>query len=279
MLEKRLEKTLENAPERLQTLQGAFAAHIRNPVEVQPPAGIEQRRMKIYNDLIYNNIEGFVSRGFPVLRSLCRDEDWHRLVRGFIATYRCTTPYFLEISQQFLHYLMEAYSPVPTDPPYMAELAHYEWVELALDVSTEEVPRLEGCQGDPLEGVPVLSPLVWSLRYSYPVHLIGPGSEPEAPPPEPTYLVVYRNRGDEVKFMESNAATARLLELLRNNRENSTGKVLLEQLAREMNAESVTSVVDFGSRLLWQFFQLDIIAGCQAGHGVATTGIEQEGQP
>jgi hypothetical protein len=248
----------------LQQLQRQFTAHIRNPSAVSAPAGIENRRMKIYNDLIYNNIEGFLSGGFPVLRSLFRDEDWHLLVRDFIVSYRCDSPYFLEISQEFLNYLMQVREPSPVDPPFMLELAHYEWVELALDVSTDEVPS-EGVDRDAdlLAGVPVLSPLVLSLQYNYPVHLIGPGSEPDDAPAEPTFLVVYRNADDEVKFMESNAATARLLELVGANEAQCSGRELLEQLAQEMNAESVTSVVDFGSRMLQQFHEQDIIPGCR----------------
>ena len=253
----------ETSKAELQALQKRFTDHVRNPTEGAAPEGIEARRMKIYNDLIYNNIENFLSSGFPVLCSLYREEDWHRLVRDFIVSYRCRSPYFLEISQEFLNYLMDEREPTPVDPPFALELAHYEWVELALDVSTESIPE-QGVDrdADPLEGVPVLSPLVMSLQYQYPVHQIGPGREPDEPPALPTFLVVYRNREDRVRFMESNAATARLLELLSGN-EGHTGRELLEQLAREMNAESVTSVVDFGARMLSEFLELDIIAGCQ----------------
>ena len=246
----------------LSDVQAGFTAHIRNPAEVAAPAGIEGRRMKIYNDLVYNNIEGFLSGGFPVLHSLHRQEDWHRLVRDFVCNYRCESPYFLEITQEFLNYLMQTREPAPVDPPFMLELAHYEWVELALDVALETIPG----QGEfPLEtelldAVPVLSPLVWSLQYRFPVHLIGPGFEPDKAPAEPTYLVVYRNRDDEVKFMESNAATARLLELLTDNPQGRSSRELLEQLAGEMNADSLTPVVEFGARMLAEFQQQDILA-------------------
>lgn len=248
----------------LQKIQQEFAAHIRNPAAVPMPAGIEGRRMKIYNDLVYNNIEGFLSGGFPVLCSLYREEDWHRLVRSFLSNYRCQSPYFLEISQEFLNYLMQDYQALPVDPPFLLELAHYEWVELALDVA-QDAPPLEGldAEGDLLGGVPQLSPLVWSLCYKFPVHLIGPGNEPDEAPLEPSYLVVYRNRDEEVKFLESNAATARLLELLQNNDEALSGRELLVQLATEMNAESLTPVVEFGARMLEQFLQLGIVLGAR----------------
>ena len=204
-----------------------------------------------------------------MLRSLYRDEDWHQLVRSFIKDHRCSSPYFLEISQEFIQFLMHDYNPRPLDPPFLVELAHYEWVELVLDVATDSLPdRVQQgppdlLEQDPLSEVPVLSPLAWSLRYCFPVHEIGPGIEPDEAPEQATYLIVYRNRAEEVKFMESNAATARLLELIKNNETQQTGQVLLEQLAAQMNADSVTSVVDFGARMLRQFQELDIIPGCR----------------
>lgn len=245
--------------------QRELTEHLRNPAVNQPPPGIESRRIKIYNDLIYNNIEGFISGGFPVTRSLYRDEDWHRLIRAFISDYRCHSPYFLEISQEFIQFVMHHYKPSPVDPPFLLELVHYEWVELALDVADEELPMARPItSGSPLDGVPVLSPLAWSLVYQYPVHTIGPGCEPDAPPSQPTYLVVYRNRDDAVQFMETNAATARLLELIRDNEAGQTARQLLQQLAQEMNADSITPIVEFGENMLTQFLQQDILLGCSS---------------
>ena len=243
--------------------QRELTDHLRNPAVNAAPAGIESRRIKIYNDLIYNNIEGFISGGFPVTRSLYRDEDWHRLIRAFISDYRCHTPYFLEISQEFIQFVMEHYQRSPVDPPFLLELVHYEWVELALDVADETLPQpAVEVPASLLDGVPVLSPLAWSLVYQYPVHTIGPGCEPDAPPPQATYLVVYRNRNDAVQFMETNAATARLLELIRDNEAGLRARDLLKQLAQEMNAESITPIIEFGENMLSQFLQQDILLDC-----------------
>ena len=76
--------------------------------------------------------------------------DWHALVRAFIDQHRCHTPYFLEISQEFVQFLMQDYRPLASDPPFLAELAHYEWVELALDIAQEVLPdavAIGGCTG------------------------------------------------------------------------------------------------------------------------------------
>ena len=65
----------------LADVQRAFAAHIREPSVYPAPADIEDRRMKIYRELFYKNIEGFISSAFPILRKLYSDTDWHQMVR------------------------------------------------------------------------------------------------------------------------------------------------------------------------------------------------------
>jgi hypothetical protein len=233
----------------------AMARHLRDPEHVPGPEGVEPRRLKIYQDLIYKNIEGFISGGFPVLRSLYADDDWHALVRSFIDQHRCHSPYFLEISQEFLHFLMEEYAPRDCDPPFLAELAHYEWVELALDVSEERLP--DPCPAEDIERAALtLSPLAWSLAYHYPVHRIGPGFKPDASG-EPCYLAVYRDRSDAVQFLELNAATSRLLALFRDN-SGATVAALLEQLAGELGA-ATDNVMSFGLEQVTQFLDRGLL--------------------
>ena len=239
----------------LRDSQMSMARYLRDPDTQPPPPGVEERRLKIYRDLIYNNIEGFISGGFPVLRSLYNDDDWHGLVRLFIDQHRCHTPYFLEISQEFLKFLMENFQPRPCDPPFITELAHYEWVELALDVAEEQLPEPQ-VVARPLDGVPHLSPLAWVLSYTYPVHRIGPAFRPESAA-EPTYLAVYRDGDDSVRFMELNAATARLLELIRDNQGSTAGQ-LLDNLATELGLEAA-ALRDFGAAQLMEFIEKSVV--------------------
>jgi hypothetical protein len=239
----------------LREQQMVMARYLRDPRNQPAPEGVEERRLKIYRDLVYNNIEGFISNGFPVLRSLYDDDDWHGLVRLFIDQHRCRTPYFLEISQEFLKFVMESLRPRPCDPPFIVELAHYEWVELALDVSEEEAPG-QSPSADPLASVPRLSPLAWVLAYQFPVHRIGPDQRPEFAE-QPTYLAVYRDREDRVQFMELNAATARLLELVRDNH-RATGTEILRALAGELGAEEGV-VLDFGASQLVEFVDNSVV--------------------
>jgi hypothetical protein len=245
---------------RFQQVQRQFAGHIRDPDGQSPPAGVEDRRMAIYRDLFYRNIEGFISGAFPVLHAILEEDHWHVLVRDFMRQYHCQTPYFLEISQEFISYLQQRQSQ-PQDPPFLLELAHYEWVELALDVADVE-PDWSTilANGDLLEGRPVVSPTAWSLAYQYPVHRIGPGWQAEAPPPQATYLVVYRNREDVLKFMEINGVTARLLELIGAD-EQLSGAQALQQLALEMNRDDSPQFHQLGREILCKLQASGIVLG------------------
>lgn len=170
--------------------QRAFAARIRQPAAQPLLEGVSAERMAVYEALFFNNIEGFISGAFPVLHRLIEARRWQRLVRSFIAEHQAHTPYFLQISQEFLAWLQQGYVAEAGDPPFILELAHYEWVELALDVSEAELPA----QG--------WSPLAWPLAYQWPVQRIGADFQPTEPDAEPTCLLVWRDGQDKVRFMQ-----------------------------------------------------------------------------
>ena len=243
-----------------QQSQLQMTAHLRSPTKSAPPEGLEERRLAIYRELIYNNIEGFIDSGFPILRTLINDDHWHQMIRDFIETHESHSPYFLEITQEFLQYLQNERGEVAGDPGFMLELAHYEWVELALDVSEERYPLEVDQDGDLLHGVPVVSPLAWSLSYHWPVHRIGPEFQPSEPGEQATFLVVYRNRNDEVQFMESNAVTVRLLQLLSADT-SLCGREVLAQIAEELQHPDPDSLQIMGLDLMKDLCHSGVICG------------------
>jgi hypothetical protein len=243
--------------------QYAFAAHIRAPERNAAPADIEDRRMAIYRELFYNNVEGFLSNSFPVLRKLFADEAWHRMARDFYSRHQCHSPLFLEIPHEFLSYLEHERGEQPADPPFLRELAHYEWVELALSVAESTPPEGVDQHGDLLDQFPVVSPLAWPLSYRYPVHRISPDFQPQAPGEQPTYLLVYRDADDEVGFLELNPVTARLFSLLQEGRVSS-GRQALELIAAELQHPDPGAVVQGGHAILEEWRKRDIVLGTQS---------------
>ena len=242
-------------------VQRIFAAHIRDPQGQPRPAGVDEGRMALYRDLIFGNVASLLATNFPVTRQILDDEHWEQLVRGFFIHHRCTTPLFHELAQEFLAYLQEVRTGDLQDPPFLLELAHYEWVELALDISdTEPNPTLADPNGNLLTGVPVVSPLAWNLTYRFPVHRIGPEHQPDAPPPESTHLVVYRTRQGQVEFLEINAVTQRLLQLLKEE-PAPAGLDALTRIARELRHPRPAQVIEAGRGLLGDLRRRDILLG------------------
>ena len=241
-----------------QQAQIEFAAHIRNPETNPAPRDIEDRRMNIYRNLFFNNIESFIASGFPILKSIIDPDQWTAMVRDFIHHHQSHSPYFLEIGTEFLHYLQNERTAADSDPDFMLELAHYEWVELALDTSTLEFPEVN-TEGDLLADSPVVSPLAWPLSYNFQVHMIGPEFQPSAEQAVATHLIVYRDRDLKIGFMETNAATSRLLKLFRE--ESLTGREALLKLACELNHPNPDALLQFGLDLLFQLRSKQIICG------------------
>jgi len=262
--------TSDTAPEALAKLQTSFAAHIRDPQSVAAPDGIEDRRMAIYRDLFFNNIKGFMSSNFPVLKSLFSDADWNVLCRDFYREYRCHTPLFPELPREFLKYLQDHRQGHEQDPPFMLELAHYEWVELALSLDETELDEIEVDEdGDLLNGVPVLSPLAWPLSYSYPVHRIRADFQLHEKPPEPTHLLVWRQQDFSIRFMQLNATSQLLLQTMKDqqnmkDQRQNTGLELLNTVAELINHPKPEVVIEGGKALLNDFKTKGVILGTRS---------------
>jgi uncharacterized protein len=242
--------------------QYAFAAHIRDPDNVAAPEGIEPRRMAIYRKLFFNNLYNLLGTFFPVLRKLHSDDQWRRFVRGFMQHHEAQTPYFLQLPEEFLSYLQNDFECSADDFPFLLELAHYEYAELALAVSEDETD-LTGVDpnGDLLANIPVKSALAWSYAYHYAVHRISPGTVPQAPEAQPVYLALYRGTDGNVGFLELNAITAALLDAIEFNEDKLTGVQLLRALAEKINYPDADALVAHGADALLEMRQLEILSG------------------
>lgn len=207
-------------------IQTAFMQHIRDP-ENHHFDGVEDRRLAIYRELFFNNVEGFVSSGFPVLRSLYEKPQWLTLVRQFFSLHDCQSPYFLHIAQEFIEFLSEQYQVTENDPPYLLELAHYEWVELAISIKDKAINE-HPISSDSLAHMPLrFSSLAMRVSYQYPVQFAASDNRDLAPMPQGNHLVVYRDQDDDIQFLAINALTAIMLEQI----EQSNGMLFNDLLA------------------------------------------------
>lgn len=246
-------------------VQYAFTRHMRDPDTHPAPEGIEDRRLGIYRDLLYNNVESFIANSYPVLNQILPADEWQEMVREYFSIHQAHTPLFPQMPREFLRYL-EQHETVWTERyPFMLELAHYEWVEAGLYIDTREIDwQGINSNGDLLDGIPVLSPLALPLCYRYPVHKLSPEYHPQDAPEQPTWIVVFRDREDEVGFMEINPVTARLLALIQDGQQQGhevTGREMLTQIASEIGHTDPQVVIDGGLELLNQLKSRDILLG------------------
>lgn len=251
---------VQNKPESFKDIQYRFTQHMRDPDHAPAPEDVEDRRVEIYRGLLYRNVEGFMANSFPVLRKITPDEDWHRMLRDYFKNHLARTPLFPKMPQEFLQYL-EHERDNSEDPPYLFELAHYEYAETAVAIDNRELSwKNIDESGDLLENVPVLSPLAWPLSYRYPVHRISKDYLPQEVPAQPTYIVVYRDRDDKVGFAELNPVSARLLELIQQDKD-ITGRTLLETIAKELNHPDPEVVINGGLEIMQDLLTKDILLG------------------
>lgn len=236
------------------TVQLEFANYLRNPGVVNAPQGIEKRRLAVYRGLISANIQNFVDSGFPVLKRITPAGRWQELIDSFIANYFSTSPYFVDISGAFVDFLTSGQVLTKNDPPYIGELAHYEWVELSVSLLELE---------DGVEAVAELTPdtaiqlnsTAQLLSYSYEVEKISPDFLPATVAPETVHILVYRDLAGRVRFFRLSTMTVLLLRHLQQSEYSSNQdlteamQAALPQLAKEVVAEGLTATLtEFAKR-------------------------------
>jgi hypothetical protein len=225
-----------SAPSELLAQQFALSAHLRDPQHVAAPEGIEDRRLAIYRELVFANLDSLLGGGFPVARRMLGTDRWQALVRDFLRDHRSPTPLFPELPREFARYLAVRAEADFGDPPWLPELAHYEWIEVALDYAEAEALPPVPAGFDPQTARLQVSPLAWPQAYAWPVHRLGPGFAPDEVPEVPTCLLLQRDAAGAVRFHEIGAVAFRVLEHI-GEHEHDTGAQHVEALVCEAGGD------------------------------------------
>ncbi len=258
--------TTIQAPDTLAAVQIRFAAHIRDPDKQPPPADVEERRMAIYRELFFNNLSSLLAGTFPVMHELLTGSDWSRLVREFYRSGHNHTPFFPEIPRDFVYWLNNE-NPFP-EKPYLPELAHYEWLELAVQIDTVPEPEHTPLPTDRqtwLHGSPKLSPWVRLGSYHYPVHRIRPGFEPEQSDQNGYFFLVYRDTRTEterVRFLALNPVSAWLYAQFKDNPGQSLQETL-RRLAEQLGHKQPETLENSAQAVISDWHQRGIIVAYQ----------------
>tara|TARA_R110002072_G_scaffold94299_3_gene208451 strand:+ start:13796 stop:14527 length:732 start_codon:yes stop_codon:yes gene_type:complete len=231
-----------------QNFQAEFGRYLRDPANEALPDGVTPRRSRVYEELLFNNICGFLNTCFPVCKSLIEQDVWRDLSRSFFRDWRCHSPRFNDIPKAFLDYLVSDSAP---ELPYswFVQLAHYEWVELAVDTFDEHHQAV-----DPSSGIRV-NPSLQNLIYDWPVHQISPNYLPTEN--KQTFLLVFRNANNDVEFTEVNAPTSALVSLFEQGYTSSSE--VLSELALKMHVPLNEAFNAFGLDMIHQLVTQGIL--------------------
>jgi hypothetical protein len=254
-----------------------MTSHLRNPTQIDAPKQVDERRVGIYRDLVFNNIESQLSTSFPVIHDILSEDQWLNLVRDFIRDFRAQTPYFSQLSAEFVAFLNERQADTKAAdelPHFLLELAHYERIELdlyMLDRDTEQQPVSE----DQLLNTPLaLANIAIPLAYQNPVHQISPDFQPEITsehePRQPTCLLLFQDKDEDVRFFELQPLAYQLVLSIANNNADSTpenheknfaktGYQLLQELALTFQQQNNALFLQQGEGLLKQLWELNVL--------------------
>lgn len=241
-----------------QQLQRQFLAHLRNPLPDNQPAGFASDRLAVYAGLLYNKFDESLTACFPVLHTLLEPVRWRALVKDFIAGHRCLSPYYRQIPDEFVQYLQDERQS-EDDPPFLAELAHFEWIELVLSISEAEPVVAEPLsETQLLDTALAFAPVMRLLHYVWPVQKINRAFQPDKPPTEATHILGFRDADEQVRFIALNPATAQLLLLLQSG---YTVRQALQGMGGQAGEAGLESLMRFGLGILTDLYHQGAIIG------------------
>ena len=249
--------------------QHQFVNYLRNPLTNESLPTTLPTRVNVYARLLHSKFDGSLRTCFPIVRKLLGDTHWQLLIVDFIRVHRCQSPLYREIPDEFIDYLMNENSRIEL-PEFIIDLAHYEWMELVLE--TEKPSHSDNIfpvNDDLLTIIPALNPVLHILHYRYPVQTISASDQrwknwknhPTPYEQETVILAGIRDTHYNVQFIELNAITARLIELLQEG--VGTGEQVLLKLAAEMHYEVHETILPFGIDILQQLKTQQVIIGSQ----------------
>lgn len=235
-----------NPAPRLAEFQSQFGDYLRRQEHSQADESLVPERVgRLYQELIFNSVATFPKQCFPICQALL-PEQFDSLCQKFFADYRMHSPYFTDINRDFVDFIQDCCDKGDL-PSVFADLSHYEWVELMVDILPDDpIKPLFGLEKRQL----ALNPTIQNLHYGYPVHQITSQSTEEVEP-EDTFLVMYRGLDDKIHTTQVNALTHLLLNfMLEADQSYRSIKALLKAFLPSVGAQADDTMVGFALELI-----------------------------
>ena len=240
--------------------QRAFSEHVRDPARFPSPRGLDARRVAVYRDAVMHNIERFMSDNFPRVKAVLELTHWTDLVRDYLIRHRADTPAFARLPHEFLVFLTHERHEA-SDPPYLVELAHFDWLEneLATDLRHIDCTGIDPL-GDLLDAPIAVNPIHVVATYQFPVHAIPGDYAASDAPARATHIVAFRDTAHRYAFLDLNAIALELFTTVRDNPARTARAVLID-IATKLGHPTPAAVIYGGSDILQRMRQRELLLG------------------
>lgn len=228
-----------------------FSAEIRT-FEYNDNSAFNQDKLAIYQSLVLGNATEVITPCFPILSALVGEDLWLILITNLLKSTQLSTPIFHELPYQLVKYLKTA----PLEGfPFAADLADYEQLELALELSlkTDE-------QNTYHEAIDYLSHC-WRLSdgarlvsYDYDVHNISIAYQPKTP--IHSHYLLYEKE-ERIHFMTLPPPSFQLLNCILAERQ--TPKAIIDDLCLLFDNFNKAQLLEESNELIRTLSQLCIL--------------------
>lgn len=207
----------------LMAQQQTFTRHVRDGVEGNLGT-MPASRMAVYRRLVKGNIEAYLAKVLKQTVACLGEEKWQEALTAFLARAEMTSPYYRDLPAEFITW---AATQTWVDfPLYWLELAHFEALQIAL-VFAPDVTAQSWLQPCAVGG------------YTHPVQA---WKEAQDMPTATTFVCVFRDQADKVKWLPISPLQARFIELAQGI-SASTQEAVLAQLQQELPGAEVAEAV------------------------------------
>lgn len=237
----------------LRQFQEAFGGYLRRQAHDDDDSALVPERVgRLYQELIFNSVANFPQQCFPICKRLL-GERFDTLCRTFFQDYPLHSPYFTQINHDFVQFLESQ----PSLPDGIAELAHYEWVELLVDIDSDKEPiAVLASDGGDI----ALNPSLQNLHYGYAVQLMTFTSELADLQACETFLFMYRQSDDSVETMQTNALTHLLIDFMQHSDGvYASADELLGAFLASVGGEMNVSMTAFFAELLQELLTKQVL--------------------
>lgn len=217
----------------------------------------------IYAELLKSTADGVMSSIFPALRTFFSDDEWLELLEIYLAQNFGTNYRLNGIAENFAEYLSKTFR----NQPWLAEIADYEYQELAVEeaesanhlVSDTATYTPLQSQTDIVTMLPVLNETLIHRVYKYDVAaavstILTNGSEHPLLPEEATVIAMFRDPDSNRcrQLVLGKQAESVLLSIIKGQNEKTYAQILSDCLApssssnvEEQLAELLSIINDF----------------------------------